>query len=222
MLKLKFEIKFVILLALLNITIDSFSQKSINSINVNEKELKQILQFDKWLDTNNEIRNGINLSNNKLLTLNDATEVQPKSTFNISKISDDKSFILYRSKWKFNNDINNYIEISISFFDNTLDAKNYLFDHYIFDTPLPYKIKTNLKDTPTIVGNVSFLNGHLFIRDNIVVSTVSEGVPNVKIEDVVKEIDEIILSQNIIKIYEKFTPRIYTDSNNVEKIIAPD
>lgn len=126
---------------------------------------------------------------------------------------------MYRSKWSQSE--KDFVEITISFLNSNLESHEYLFDQYILGSTLPLNTRENSLDNPSIVGDVSFYKGRIFIRNNIVVKIHAEGKMSTLVESIAKEIDKLILSQDIVDSYDKFKPRIVKDNNDKKIIIEP-
>lgn len=185
---------------------------------IEKLELKRVLKFEEWKGKNKENINGVNLSDEKISGLSDLSEIKPRNLFFISQLENGKSFVRYRSKWQHSN--NDFIEITLSFLDSGNEAQEYLIDQLI-SSGLPKEIKMNSIDSPAIVGSLSFYQGRIFIRNNIVVDIYAEGALKTKVFEIAKEIDEILLKHKTFYLEGKATPYITIDSNGRKMIIEP-
>lgn len=188
-------------------------------IETNEKiELKRALRFDEWKGKNHGVTNGINLSNEEIPALLSSIEIKPKCPFFISKQENGQFYVKYRSKWKHGDD--GFVEITISFLNSGLEAHEYLIDQFISST-LPPDIKINSIDNPKVVGDISFYQGRIFIRDNIVVNIHAEGNFIVKVKEIAQEIDEVFLNHKTINSGDLKKPYIILDRNGEKHIVEP-
>jgi hypothetical protein len=181
--------------------------------------LKKSMHFDDWPGKNKEVKNGINLSKEKISALSGTTEIKPKKIFFISRKKNGEPFVSYRSKWQQNE--NDFMEITISFLNSGIEAQDYLFNYYILSSTLPLNVIENSRDVPPVVGDVSFYKGRIFIRNNIVVKIHAEGKMTSRSMDIAREIDALLLAQNRVESFNKLTPRINKDSGNILKIVEP-
>lgn len=184
-----------------------------------EKNLKKTIQFDSWPGKNKDLRNGINLSKEKLLTLSGANEITPKHLFFITQKEDGQSFVSYRSQWRESD--KDFTEITLSFLHSGIEAHEYLFNQYIMSSTMPLYLKENSQDKIPIAGDVSFYKGEIFIRNNIVIKIHAEGKMSSLTENIAKEIDKLLLTQDIADSYDKYRPRIVKDSIDKKIIIEP-
>jgi hypothetical protein len=181
--------------------------------------LKKELEFEKWNKHSEQKRNGINLSKVRLKELEKANEVRPKKMFFIAKTKSDSSFIQYRSKWTDSD--NSYIEITMSYFETPLEAQNYVMEYYVLSSSLPFEKLKKSKDKAETVGDLSFFEGTVFIRDNIVVNIYSEGDFIKKNLRIAKEIDSLLLSQSTSQSRNEVKPLLKKDDNGKISIIEP-
>ncbi len=207
----KNSMSFLIVITLLIAINDLFAQSDISE-NDERKELKRSLNFDDWPGKTNEIRNGINLSNLKIPVLVDTHEIKPKYLFFVSKKDNGELFVKYRSQWHLTKI--DFTEITLSFYKSGIEAHENLIDQYML-TPLSLETRKISRDKQDVVGDVSFYNGRLFIRNNIIVKIYAEGELISRIASIAKAIDAILLSQEIVQSYDDITPRIQKNGDNV-------
>lgn len=184
-----------------------------------DKTLKKELQFEDWPGKNSNIREGINLSKLKIVELNDALEKKPKNLFFISRTQNDTPFIQYRSKWQQSDSA--FIEITISYLNSSIEAQDYLIDYYILGSSLPPEILKKSRDKPALVGDISFYNGQIFIRNNIVIKIHAEGQLQNRVLKIAKKVDSLLLNQETFKTNDFSKPRLEKDNNGNFVIIEP-
>jgi hypothetical protein len=217
MYKNKYSIKVILLILSVAFVFETNAQ--LNEIKNRETALKKELKFEDWAIKKNQKREGVNLSTQKVKALENIKEVKPKKLFYISKTQNDSSFIQYRSKWM--ESVNSFLEITVSYLDSPNDAQNYMMDYYILGSSLPNVILLKSKDEPVLVGDASFFNGQLFVRDNIIVKIYSEGLLQKQTLDIAKEIDSLLLSQSISDLKSNVKPRLQKDKKGNISIIEP-
>jgi hypothetical protein len=191
----------------------------LNDFSDREIALKKELKFGDWPVNNNQKRDGINLSTQKVKELEIMKEVKPKKMFFIAKTQNDSSFIRYRSKWIQSD--SSFLEITVSYMDSPVEAQNYIMNYYILSSSLPYEILSKSKDESVMFGDISFFNGQLFARDNIIVKLYAEGIMKKKLLDIAKEIDSLLLSQSISDLKGNTKPRLQKDNQGNISIIEP-
>jgi hypothetical protein len=182
-----------------------------------EKKIKESLRIDASQIDSSRVINGINISKEHLPSLSDLSELKPKKMFYISENKDKQYFVTYHSKWYQNKE--SFIEVTLSVLNSGYEAKEYLLDKYILETTLPIEMKINSIDLPKKVGDLSFFNGRVFIRNNVVVEVFAEGDISARIVKISKEIDSLLLQQKNIQSKADILPRVIIDSNNVRKIV---
>lgn len=215
--KNKYLIKITILIISFAFVYETNAQ--LNEIRNSEIALKKELKFGDWPVKNNQKRDGINLSSQKVKELENIKEVKPNKLFFIAKTQNDSSFIQYRSKWMQSD--SSFLEITVSYMDSPIEAQNYIMNYYILGSSLPYEILSKSKDEPVMVGDISFFNGQLFARDNIIVKLYAEGILHKKSLNIAKEIDSLLLSQSISDLKSNVKPRLQKDNKGNISIIEP-
>lgn len=203
--------KIVIAIALLTIVEGVFAQSELSENNEKE-ELKKSLDFDNWPGKTTDVRNGINLSNLKIPSLADTHEIEPKYPFFISKKDNGELFVRYRSQWQLTR--SDFLEITLSFYKSGTEAHENMINHYML-TPLPLEVRKKSRDKYPVAGDISFYNGRLFIRNNIIVKIYAEGKLIPRIEKIATTIDSLLLNQQIAQSYEDATPKIKKDGDNI-------
>lgn len=181
-------------------------------------ELKKALKFDDWKGKNHGMTNGVNLSNEEIPSLSGYVEIKPKNKFFNTQQEDGQCFVTYRSKWKHGDD--GFVEITLSFLHSSIEAHEYLIDQ-IISTVLPQEIKINSIDEPCVVGDISFYQGRIFIRDNIVVNIHAEGIMAAKVKEISKDIDDILITHKTYNTGDVTKPYIISKSNGEKQIIEP-
>lgn len=214
MFNLKYSIFLYITLILLFKSTSLFAQPESKV----KSDLKKSLDFENWVGKSSDIRNGINLSKEKIPALSDVTEIKPKNLFFIVQKEDGEYFVQYRSKWTLID--HSFAEITISSLNSVEEAKEYLIDQFVSST-LPTGIMEKCRDISPIVGDVSFYQGRIFIRNNIVVKIHAEGDFIKRVKDIAKEIDLLFLAQKTLQAYNKVKPFIEKDSNGYQRIVEP-
>ena len=182
-----------------------------------KKDLKNTLQFDDWPGKYTGIRNGIDPSKSEIYNLVDLEEIKAGRPFIISQNEIGTFFVTYRSKWLQSE--NSYIEITISILNSGSEAHEYLFEYYLMGSTLPIEIKESTLDDPPIVGDVSFYEGQIFTRNNIVVKIHVVGNLATRVKAIAQELDALILAQDVLQPSELLNPRIEIDSNGDPNII---
>lgn len=183
-----------------------------------EEYLRNALDYTTWAGKYDNVRNGINLSTEKLLSLSNVTEVKPNNLFFLSQDSDGNYFVKYRSQWQKTE--TDFMEITISFLKSCIDAHEYLMYRFI-STTLPIENIINHMDTTPFVGHVSYKNGCYFIRNNIVVKIHAEGEMRLLKEEVAKEIDTLLLAQHTENTYNENIKPAIVKVDNQYAIIEP-
>lgn len=175
------------------------------------KTLKKELKFENWPGKKGEVRNGINPSKLEIAELSDAVEKKPKKLFYIAQTKTDSLFVQYSSRW-FISDID-FMEMTLSYLNSADEAREYLMDYYIAGSSLPFDVLKKARDTPSKAGDVSFFNGQLFVRNNIVVKIHAEGKMRDRALNIAKKIDHSLLKQKTFKTSEKCKPKLKKDNN---------
>lgn len=196
---------------------NAFSQMDIKK--QEEKLLKDSLKFEIWKGKDKDLLYGINLSKINIKSLSDAKEIKSKNPFYTSMRLNNEFFVKYRSKWYIND--SDFVEITLAFLNSANEAHNYIVDYYLIGSTLPLEIKNKAKDIPTIVGDNSFYNGQIFVRNNIVVNIHAEGKLKDRVITIAKEIDAELMKQKTYKSEELVKPKIKLDSNNNRIIEEP-
>ncbi|MFH1940757.1 MAG: hypothetical protein ABIL68_01540, partial [bacterium] len=168
-------------------------------------EYKKSVDFFNWTGKEGLVRSGINYSSFVLESLSGAQKVNKKKTFTLRKIEDEKYVVRYKSRWIIEK--GNSIEILFYTAETCNDAHEYLIRHF-YNSLTSSSDNIMREDVPTIVGDVSFRDGFVFIRNNIIVEIHAEGELRKKINLISKEIDELILMQPTASMAMQFKPVI--------------
>ena len=168
-------------------------------------EYKESLNFLNWSGKNNPVTSGMNRIDYLLEGFLGAQKVNKKKPYKLLKITGEKYVVRYKSRWII--DKSNSIEILLYFADTSNDAHEYLIRHF-YNALTSFEDNIIKKDVPTIVGNASFRDGCIFIRNNIIVKIHAEGELRKKIKLLAKEIDDYILGQPAASTSLPFKPVI--------------
>lgn len=215
----KYKCVLKLLFSILFISFGFEIRAQTDEIKKREFAIKQKLQFEDWPENNNQKRNGVNLSNHFIKELDNSKEARPNKKFFIAKTKNDSSFIQYCSKWIQSD--SSFVEITMSYLESPSEAQNYVMDYYILGSSLPFEILSYSRDMPVKVGDISFWNGLLFIRDNVVVKLYLEGEFFKKSLNLAKEIDSLLLSQSVSIGTNNYKPNASKDEKGNLIIIEP-
>lgn len=207
---------FVFILILCNVINISAQNLDDDSL---KKEFKKSLKFDSWTGKSNIVRDGINLSALKLTSLQTARKIVKEKNFILFRMENGEHFIKHVGNWKIGDD--DFLEITISYLNSGIEAHEYVIDHYFIGSALPLSMKLNTLDQPSVIGDVSFFGGRIFIKNNIVVDIHAEGQFKSNMVQIAKEIDELLSSQKIYNSCDKVKPKLKKDDNGKISIIEP-
>lgn len=217
MIENKTIIHYFFSLTIILFSFNSFSQECLKK--QEEKFLKDSLKFELWQGKDKDLLYGINLSRVNIKSLRDAKEIKSNNPFYTSMLLNNEYFVQYRSRWHIND--YDFVEITLSFLNSANEAHNYIVDYYLIGSTLPLEIKIKAKDIPTKIGDNSFYNGQIFVRNNIVVNIHAEGKLADRVLNIAKEIDAELMKQKTYKSKELVKPKIKLDSNNNRIIEEP-
>lgn len=166
------------------------------------EKFKESSGYYDWPGKNGPVRDGIDLSKCIIPSLSDVPMIKTPSLF--SYIAQENGNILpyFRSTWQI--DKQNLVEIWVVFAETCEEAHEHAIYSY-FNSQNPQIPKP---DDTVIAGDISFFNGHSFIRNNIFVRITPRGEMANRIAAVAKDIDNLLLARPTASSAEEFKPRI--------------
>jgi hypothetical protein len=196
----------------------NISAQNFDDVKLRE-EYKKSFEFGSWSGKSNIVRDGINLKTLELTSLETATKIFKEKDFFLYRLENGQNYIKHVSNWMI--DVDDFLEITISYFNSGIDAQEYVIDQYFIGSTLPKNIKLNALDQMSVLGDVSFYGGRIFIKNNIVVDIHAEGQFESIMSKIAKEIDFLLSNQKTYNLPEKVKPRLEKDYNGNIRIVEP-
>lgn len=167
------------------------------------EKFKEMSGYYNWPGKNGPVRDGIDLSKCNIPSLSDVPIVTKPPFFSyIAKEENRKILPYYRSVWQI--DKQNLVQVWVVFAESCEEAHEYAIYRY-FNSSNPQIPKP---DDMAIAGDISFFNGHGFIRNNIFVTITPEGEMVNRKAALAKDIDNLLLARPTASSAEEFKPRI--------------
>ena len=136
---------------------------------------------------NNGIKPFTRFTSVDIPALKDATQVKYGETpWSIEQFRENY-LARYEFRWEMNDD---YVYIVEYVLENKYSAQEYLLEmHQYYTNPFIEE----LKDQPAVVGDISYIKGREFIRDNIIIKINSSGGFDSVVTSIAKQVDNKIL-----------------------------
>ncbi len=167
------------------------------------EKFKEMSGYYNWPGKNGPVRDGIDLSKCAIPSLSDIPIVTKPPFFSYIPEEENRKILgYYQSVWQI--DRQNLMEVRVVFAETCEEAHEYAICSY-FNSSNPQVPKP---DDVVIAGDISFFNGHSFIRNNIFVMITPRGELVNRKSAVAKDIDNLLLARPTASSSEEFKPRI--------------